>query len=260
MDYKFLHTGRERDVLTLTLDRPKANAFDFTLVDELLDALHNARRDPDLRCLILTGAGRFFSSGQDVARILEEGPSVPYRAHLHRTYNAIVRALRSMELPVIGAINGPTAGAGLGIALATDIRWAAASAQFIFGFPAIGLAADSGVSLMLPLQIGLAKAGEMAFTNQPLDAGGALEWGLVTRVLPDDQLMPAVYELAREIAAGATRAHGLTKRAFNHAFLSNLEDVLDYEAQLQQIAGETSDHQEGLRAFIEKRTPVFRGR
>jgi 2-(1,2-epoxy-1,2-dihydrophenyl)acetyl-CoA isomerase len=260
MDYKYLHTRREKNVLTITLDRPKANAFDFILVEELLDALNSASRNPDVRCLILTGAGHFFSSGQDVGKILEEGPSVPYRAHLQRTYNAIVRTLRTLELPVIGAINGPTAGAGLGIALATDIRWAAASAKFIFGFPAIGLAADSGVSLTLPLQVGLAKAGEMAFTNQPLDAGEALEWGLVTRALPDDQLMPAVSELAREIAAGASRAHGLTKRAFNHAFLSNLEDVLDYEAQLQQIAGETSDHQEGLRAFMEKRAPVFRGK
>jgi 2-(1,2-epoxy-1,2-dihydrophenyl)acetyl-CoA isomerase len=260
VDYQYLRTAREDRVLTLTLDRPKANAFDFTLIDELLDSLRHAGRDDQVRCVILTGAGRFFSSGQDVARIMEEGPGVPYRKHLQRTYNAIVLALRSLEVPVIGAINGPAAGAGLGIALVTDIRWAAASAQFIFGFSAIGLAADSGISLTLPLQIGLARAGEMAFTNQPLPAEEALRWGLVTRVLPDEELMPAVRELALEIAAGATVAHALTKRAFNRAYLGNLSEVLDYEAHLQQIAGETLDHQEGLHAFLEKRKPVFQGK
>jgi len=259
VDYQYLHCAHEEGVLTLTLDRPKANAFDFRMVDELLDALRGASRDRKVRCVILTGKGRFFSSGQDVAKILEEGPSVPYHTHLQRTYNAIVLALRGLGVPVIGAINGPAAGAGLGIALATDIRWAAASAQFIFGFSAIGLAADSGVSLTLPLLVGLAKASEMAFTNQALDAGGALEWGLVSRVLPDDQLMPEVQALAKQIAAGATRALGLTKRAFNRACVGHLAEALEYEAQLQQIAGETEDHQEGLRAFLAKRSPQFKG-
>ncbi|MEJ2011092.1 MAG: enoyl-CoA hydratase-related protein [Anaerolineales bacterium] len=260
MSYTNLHAMHEAGVLTLTLDRPKANAFDFVMIEELLGALRNAKRDPGLRCLVLTGAGRFFSSGQDVAKILEEGPEVPYRAHLQRTYNAIVLALRNLEVPVIGAINGTAAGAGLGIALATDIRWAAASAQFIYGFSAIGLAADSGVSLTLPLHVGLAKASEMAFTNQALDAAEALEWGLVSRVLPDEQLLPSVGDLAQKIAAGATRALGLTKRAFNRAYLSNLEQVLDYEAHLQQVAGETRDHQEGLQAFLAKRAPEFEGK
>jgi 2-(1,2-epoxy-1,2-dihydrophenyl)acetyl-CoA isomerase len=260
MSYTNLHADREAGVLTLTLDRPKANAFDFVMIDELLDALRGARRDPGLRCLVLTGAGRFFSSGQDVAKILAEGPDVPYRKHLERTYNAIVLALRNLEVPVVGAINGAAAGAGLGIALATDIRWAAASAQFIFGFSAIGLASDSGVSLTLPLHVGLAKASEMAFTNRALSAAEALEWGLISRVLPDERLMPTVRDLAREIAAGATRAHGLTKRAFNRACLANLEQVLDYEAQLQEIAGRTRDHQEGLQAFLSKRPPEFAGK
>jgi len=260
VDPKLLHREQTAGVLILTLDRPKANAFDFALIEELLAALRAAARDESVRCLVLTGAGRFFSSGQDVGVILEEGPGVPYRTHLQRTYNAIVLALRELPVPVIGAINGPAAGAGLGIALAADIRWAADTAQFIFGFPAIGLAADSGVSLTLPLLIGLARASEMAFTNRPLDAQAALACGLVTRVLPQDALMPAVLELAGEIAAGATRAHGLTKRAFNRACLPQLATVLEYEAQLQQIAGETEDHQEGLRAFLAKRTPEFRGR
>ncbi len=260
MGYRDLRVDQVEGVSTITLDRPKANAFNFGLVEDLLHALGEAKSDPVVRCVILTGAGRFFSSGQDIAVILEQGESVPYREHLRRTYNAIILALRDLEKPVIGAINGPTAGAGLGIALATDIRWASESAQFVFGFSEIGLAADSGVSLTLPQLVGLAKASEMAFTNEALDAQDALRWGLVTRVFPDDELMREVDLLAARIAARATRALGLTKRAFNRAYLSNLPAVLDYEAHLQQIAGETLDHQEGLAAFMEKRPGQFTGR
>jgi 2-(1,2-epoxy-1,2-dihydrophenyl)acetyl-CoA isomerase len=260
MGYQGLHVDQVEGVSTITLDRPKANAFDFNLVEEVLHALGAAGHDPAVRCVILTGAGRFFSSGQDIAVILEQGESVPYREHLQRTYNAIILALRDLEKPVIGAINGPTAGAGLGIALATDIRWASESALFFFGFTEIGLAADSGVSLMLPQLVGLAKASEMAFTNDALDAHEALRWGLVTRVLPADELMPEVDVLAARIASRPPRALGLTKRAFNRAYLSNLPAVLDYEAHLQQIAGETLDHREGLAAFMEKRPGVFTGR
>jgi 2-(1,2-epoxy-1,2-dihydrophenyl)acetyl-CoA isomerase len=259
MSYQDLRVKQVGGVSTITLDRPKANAFDFELAEDLLHVLDLVKRDPATRCVILTGAGRFFSGGQDVAVILEQGESVPYREHLQRTYNAIVLALRELEKPVIGAINGPTAGAGLGIALATDIRWAAESAQFIFGFSEIGLAADSGLSLTLPQLVGLAKASEMAFTNEALDAQDALRWGLVTRVLPDDELMSEVDLLAARIASRATRALGLTKRAFNRAYLSNLPAVLDYEAHLQQIAGETLDHREGLTAFMEKRPGQFTG-
>ncbi len=247
-------------VSTITLDRPKANAFNFEMVEDLLQALAEVKRDPAIRCVVLTGAGRFFSGGQDVAVILQQGDNVPYRAHLQRTYNAIVLALRGIEKPVIGAINGPAAGAGLGIALATDIRWASESAQFIFGFSEIGLAADSGVSLTLPQLAGLAKASEMAFTNDALDARAALEWGLVTRVLPDEELLPEVSALAARLASRPTLALGLTKRAFNHAILPQLAAALDYEAHLQEVAGATRDHQEGLAAFIEKRPGKFTGR
>lgn len=260
MTYRGLRVQLSGAVFTITLDRPKANAFNFELVEDLLQALGQAKRDPTIRCVVLTGAGRFFSGGQDIPVILEQGDHVPYRAHLQRTYNAIVLALREIEKPVIGAINGPAAGAGLGIALATDIRWASESAQFIFGFSEIGLAADSGVSLTLPQLVGLAKASEMAFTNDALDARDALEWGLVTRVLPDEELLPEVSSLAARIASRPTLALGLTKRAFNRAILPNLAAALDYEAHLQEVAGATFDHKEGLAAFIEKRPGNFSGR
>jgi 2-(1,2-epoxy-1,2-dihydrophenyl)acetyl-CoA isomerase len=145
-------------VLTVSLHRPKANAFDGQMIDELLDALKRAGRDDSVRCLILTGAGRFFSAGQDVTAFAEAKGEVAFRKHLQRTYNRLVLRMRQLEKPIVGAINGAAVGAGLGVALATDVRLAAESARFIFGFTGIGLTADSGTSLILPLLVGLARA------------------------------------------------------------------------------------------------------
>ncbi|HKZ54313.1 MAG TPA: enoyl-CoA hydratase-related protein [Anaerolineales bacterium] len=259
-DDPFIRTEQRDAVLTITLDRPKANAFNNAMVEQLLEALKSAERDEDVRCVILTGAGRFFSAGQDVAVFLESGGDVPFRRHLERTYNRVVLRLRRLEKPVVAAINGAAAGAGLGIALATDIRLAAQSARFFFGFTGLGLAADSGTSLILPLLIGLARATEMAFTNEPLTAEQALAFGLVNRVAPDDDLPAVAAELGASLAAGPTRALGLTKRAFNRALASAWETTLDYEAHLQEIAGRTQDFKEGAAAFVEKRPPHFTGR
>jgi 2-(1,2-epoxy-1,2-dihydrophenyl)acetyl-CoA isomerase len=184
---------------------------------------------------------------------------VSFRRHLERTYNRLILRVRRLEKPVVGAINGAAAGAGLGLALAADIRLAARSARFVFGFTGIGLTTDSATSLMLPLLIGLARASEVAFTNAPVSAEQALSYGLVNRVVDDTDLAAEAAKLAAQLAAGPTRALGLTKRAFNHALLPHLEDVLDYEAHLQEAAGRTADHREGVKAFLEKRKPVFRG-
>jgi 2-(1,2-epoxy-1,2-dihydrophenyl)acetyl-CoA isomerase len=247
-------------VLSLTLDRPKVNAFDRTMVSALRSLLVKNGCDENVRCIVLTGAGDYFSTGHDVSDILQAGRDVPYRYHLEQTYNRLVLEMRKLEKPILGAINGPAAGAGLGLALATDIRLASESARFLYGFSAIGLSADSGVSLTLPEYVGYARAMEMAATNQPLTADQALAAGLVNRVLPSAELMPAVQELAQSIASGPTRAIGLSKRAFNRMILPRLERALAYEAILQQIAGASEDHQEGLAAFLEKRPPEFRGR
>ncbi|HSB91131.1 MAG TPA: enoyl-CoA hydratase-related protein [Anaerolineales bacterium] len=254
-----LHTAQRGGVLTLTLDRPKANAFDLPLVDALVEAFKRAESDASVRCIVLTGAGRVFSAGQDVTALDVKNGYVSFRHHLERTYNRLIVRMRSLDKPVIGAINGAAAGAGLGVALATDVRIAAASARFVFAFTGIGLTADSGTSLMLPLLMGLARANEMAFTNSPLSAEQALDYGLVNRVVPDDQLASAAAELADSLAAGPTRALGLTKRAFFHAMLSSLPAALEYEAHLQEIAGRTEDHREGVKAFLEKRTPSYKG-
>lgn len=257
-DYQFLRVSEEDGVLTVALDRPKANAFNLEMVDELLDGLKSFARDEALRCMVLTGNGRFFSAGQDLQAVREIGQPVPFRRHLQRTYNRVVRDMRAIAKPIVGAINGPAAGAGLGIALATDIRWAGISASFRFGFSGIGLTADSGTSLTLPLHLGLSRASEIAFLNEPLSAEEALDCGLVSRIVPDEALGEAVAELARRLANGPTSAIGLTKRAFNHALLHRWDAILDYEAYLQQIAGEMEDHAEGLRAFLEKRAPNYR--
>ena len=246
-------------VLTLTLNRPKANAFDQGLVDALLDALRRAEAEASVRSIILTGAGSVFSAGQDVTALGAVDGQVSFRRHLERTYNRLILRVRRLEKPVVGAINGAAAGAGLGLALAADIRLAARSARFVFGFTGIGLTTDSATSLMLPLLIGLARASEVAFTNAPVSAEQALSYGLVNRVVDDTDLAAEAAKLAAQLAAGPTRALGLTKRAFNHALLPHLEDVLDYEAHLQEAAGRTADHREGVKAFLEKRKPEFRG-
>ena len=257
-ELQFINLDQSDGVLTAALDRPKANAFDETMVEELISVFKTAAKDDAVRCVVLTGTGRFFSAGQDVTVLTQE--EVSFREHLHRTYNRVITTMRGLEKPIVGAINGLAVGAGLGVALATDLRVAAESARFIYGFVGIGLSADSGTSLVMPQLIGLARSVEMAFTNRAVTAQEALEWGLVNRVVPDDQLGEAVGELAAKLAKGPTRAYGLSKRAINRAHLALLRETLEYEAELQEIAGRTEDHAEGVAAFLEKREPKFQGK
>jgi 2-(1,2-epoxy-1,2-dihydrophenyl)acetyl-CoA isomerase len=228
------------------------------MVEELISVLKTAQKDDSVRCLVLTGTGRFFSAGQDVTAFDQD--DVSFREHLHRTYNRVITKMHDLEKPIVGAINGPAVGAGLGVALATDLRVAAESASFIYGFVGIGLSADSGTSLTMPLLIGLARSVEMAFTNRAVNAQEALDWGLVNQVVPDDQLREAAGELATRLAKGPTQALGLSKRAIHRASLAFLGETLEYEAELQEIAGRTEDHAEGLAAFLEKRDPKFQGK
>ena len=257
--YRHLDVDQEQGVCTILLDRHPANAFNLEMIEELIRALEMAKREPDIRCLMLSGKGDFFSSGQDIDVIAELGEDVPYRAHLERTYNRIITLLRTTEKPVLCAINGPVAGAALGLVLATDIRWASETTEFYYGFTRVALSADSGTAYTLPLHVGWSRAMEMAFSNQPLSAVEALQTGMISKLLPVEQLLPQMHTLARTLANGPAVAFALTKRAFNHVMLRQLNDVLGYEACLQEIAGKTDDHREGVRAFIEKREPRFRG-
>jgi 2-(1,2-epoxy-1,2-dihydrophenyl)acetyl-CoA isomerase len=257
--YANLDVVHKDGVLTILLNRPKVNAFSLEMIEELIQVLEKSMRDPAVRCLVLSGRGDYFSTGQDIEVIQELGEQIPYRKHLEETYNHIVYLLRTIEKPVLSAINGPVAGAALGLVLATDIRWASETASFTFGFTRVGLSADAGTAFSLPMNIGWARAMEMAFTNQSLSATEALSYGLVSKVFAPADLMDEIANLAHDLIQGPTKAYGLIKRAFNHVILEQLSRTMRFEAYLQEIAGSTQDHREGVKAFTEKRPPQFRG-
>jgi 2-(1,2-epoxy-1,2-dihydrophenyl)acetyl-CoA isomerase len=243
-------------VLTITLNRPKVNAFNFELISALLAAFKQAESDSQVRCVLLTGSGGVFSAGQDLSEFRQvEGLS--YRRHLQKTYNPLILQIRRLGKPVLAAIQGAVSGAALGIALACDLRIAAEQARFVVGFGGIGLAPDSGVSVLLPALIGLGRALEFTFSNAPIRADQALAWGLVNRVVPAADLGEQALAWARKLASGPVHAMGLAKRDYNQAVLADLEAVLDYEAHIQEIAGAGVEHQEGVAAFQEKRAPDF---
>jgi len=256
MEEKTIRTEIDNGVLIITLDRPRANAFNTEMAQALTKIFRDAGRNDAVRVVLLTGEGKLFSAGQDVSEF-GDGGERSFRTHLQATYNPMIIQMRRLEKPILGVINGAVAGAALGIALACDLRIAADSARFVVGFLGIGLAPDSAVSLMLPKLIGLGRAAEFVFTNETISAQQALEWGMVNRVVPAEELQAAAAEWAAALAQGPINAMGLSKRDFNKAVLPNLEEVLDYEAHNQEIAGKRPEHQEGLGAFREKRAPKY---
>jgi 2-(1,2-epoxy-1,2-dihydrophenyl)acetyl-CoA isomerase len=250
---------QESGVLVVMLNRPDVlNAVNEQLGRDLLEALKRADRDTAVRAVVLTGAGRGFCSGQDL-RDRARAAAIAYGDALRRQYNPIILRLWTMEKPVIAAVNGVAAGAGCSLALAADMRIASDRASFIEIFSRIGLVPDSGSTYFLPRFVGLGRALELAYTGEPVDAAHALELGLVNRVVAHDELMTVTLDLAKRLAAGPTKGLGLTKRGMTYALHATLEQALDYEAHLQEIAGRTADHREGVAAFMEKRPPQFRG-
>jgi 2-(1,2-epoxy-1,2-dihydrophenyl)acetyl-CoA isomerase len=246
-------------VLTLTLNRPDAlNSFNVEMKDALLAALKDAARDRDVRVVVVTGAGRAFSAGQDLKERQAPGAS-DLGTELRTRYNPIILAMRRLEKPIIGAINGVAAGAGISVALACDIRLAAQTASFIEVFGRVGLVPDTGSTWLLPRLVGYARAAEMIFTTDPVDSATAERIGLVNRVVPADELLSETTGLATKLAQAAPLALGLAKRALNRALESGLEEALEYEAQLQAVAGRSADHAEGVAAFVDKRPAAFRG-
>jgi 2-(1,2-epoxy-1,2-dihydrophenyl)acetyl-CoA isomerase len=240
----------------LTLNRPeRANAFNFEMVNELRDALAEAEKNPQVRCVVLTGTGDVFSAGQDISE-MKQDDEVSYREHLNKTYNPLVLQIRGMGKPVVAAVNGPCAGAAFGVALACDLRIAKSSAYFVVGFGGIALAPDSGVSLLLPVYIGLGRAQEYFYSNKPITAQQALDWGMVNQVGETD-FQDLVVKVAGGLATGPTSAFALGKKAFNHAVLPNLKDVLNYESIIQDEAGKSTEHREGVAAFLGKRVAKF---
>lgn len=244
-------------VLTIKLNRPqRANAFVKDMSLALQSAFAEAADDPEVRCIVLTGVGGFFSAGQDLTEF-REAENLSYREHLEETYNPLILQLRRIEKPVLASIRGAVAGAALGIALACDLRIVAEGTRFTVGFLGIGLVPDSAVSLLLPAMIGLGRANEFAFSNAPFDAQQALDWGIANRVVSANDLESETTNWAMQLAQGPVKTMGMAKRTFNRAVLPNLEDVLSYEAQTQAIAQHGYEHQEGVQAFLEKRPPQF---
>ena len=262
MAYETILSETVDGILTLTLNRPDVlNAVTDTMLAELQDALRSAERNAAVRCIVLTGAGRGFCAGQDLnARsAAADGRRVSVGEHLRHGYNPLVQRIRGIEKPVIAAVNGVAAGAGANLALACDLRIASETASFVQAFVKIGLAPDSGGTVFLPMLVGYAKAAELAFTGDRIGAEESLRLGLVNQVVPAAALMQTTHALATRLAALPTRAIGLTKRAFNRAMMPNLDAILDYEADMQELASRTTDHTEGVAAFLEKRVPTFTG-
>jgi 2-(1,2-epoxy-1,2-dihydrophenyl)acetyl-CoA isomerase len=251
-------TARDGAVLTITLNRPDLyNAFNRELHAALAEALEEAA-DAKVRAVVVTGAGKGFCSGQDLKEFQQVAGSI--REALEQTYHPNIRAIRALEKPVLAAVNGPAAGAGLSLACACDVRVASAAASFVPGFIGIGLVPDSGGSLFVRRVLG-DRAFEWMVSNRRLSAEEALEWGLVSEVVAAEQFPARVRELARWYAALPTRGVALTKRLLDQAATaSQLDAQLALEAELQQAATESEDFREGVDAFLEKRPPEFRGR
>ncbi len=243
-------------IFTITMNRPPVNALSLEMIKSLQLAFKSADQLSDARVVLLRGSGGIFSAGQDVREMLQvEDES--YRKHMLETYNPLIVQARRIEKPVVAEIEGTVAGAALGLALACDLRLASEEARFLVGFLGLGLALDSAISLFLPALVGLGRATELAYLNVPLSAQHALLWGLVNRVTPADNLHICALEFVEALKNGPIHAMGLAKRDFNKAIYPHLEQVLDYEAHIQEIAHLGSEHQEGLKAFAEKRKPVY---
>jgi len=245
------------------LNRPdKLNAFNEQMGVDLLDSLREGERAPEVRCIVITGEGRAFSVGEDLNTNRDtyaSGKPMLLGEILKRKYNPIVQRIRKMDKPVVAAVNGVTAGAGLGLALACDLRAASSKATFHEAFIKVGLAPDSGTSFWLTRILGLAKAMEIGMLGEPIDSAMAMNMGLVNWVFPDDKFVEETTKIAERLARGPTRALALTKRALNRAIVVDMDSSLEYEAYLQDIAGRTRDHLEGVNAFFDKRDANFGG-
>ncbi|MEM7115382.1 MAG: enoyl-CoA hydratase-related protein [Chloroflexota bacterium] len=260
MTYQTILYEATNGVAKITLNRPHTlNAFTDVMLGETLKAFKQAERDKTVRAIVLTGNGRGFSSGQDLGDTQARDADESIGDHLRHTYHKLIKQMTRLEKPIIGMINGIAAGAGCGVALACDLRIASDKASFMLAFSKIGLVPDSGTNWFLPRLIGYGRAYEMAITADKIPAAKALDWGLVNQVVPHNQLEEVTMAQALRFAQGATKAYGLAKRAMYKSISMTLDAALEYEAQLQEIAGATVDFKEGVTAFAEKRAPKYKG-
>jgi 2-(1,2-epoxy-1,2-dihydrophenyl)acetyl-CoA isomerase len=262
MSYETVNWELSGGVGRITLDRPDSlNAWTAELGRELKQAVTGDAADPAVRAVLITGAGRGFSSGADLKEGFEPAddglPDI--RKELHELYHPIISGVRRLEKPVVAAVNGPAVGIGASLAFACDLVLAARSAFFGLAFVNIGLMPDGGSTLFVPAAVGKARAFQMALLGERVPAEQALEWGLVNRVVDDEALEPEASALVARLAEGPTRSYASSKQALNRMLYPDLDGQLDLEAELQHALARTSDFQEGVAAFVEKREAVFQG-
>jgi 2-(1,2-epoxy-1,2-dihydrophenyl)acetyl-CoA isomerase len=262
MEEQLVLRSIDAGVLTITMNRPEVlNSCNRQMIAELRDAIGFAAANASVRAVLLTGAGRAFCAGQDLAEAMpSDGSPAPDLGDIVKGYNALILAIRRLEKPVIAAVNGVAAGAGANIALACDVVVAAEHASFIQAFVKIGLVPDNGGTFFLPRLVGLSRATGLMMLGGKLTAQQAKDWGMIHDVVPGDSLIDAAGRLARDLATQPTRGLGLIKRALNASLSNDLDAQLALEAELQREAGRTADYHEGVRAFQEKRLPTFVGR
>ena len=262
MEYKFIRYEIENSVAKITLNRPDVlNSFNKAMALELQEILDQCAKDNHVRAIYITGEGRAFCAGQDLAEVIPSEGAEPIDLGdiVKNHYNPIIKKLRNIEKPVICAVNGVAAGAGANLALACDIVFAGESASFIQSFSKIGLIPDSGGTFFLPRIVGLPRATAMMMLGDKIKAGQALEFGMIYKVCEDDKLQEEALSIAKQLATQPTRGFGLTKRGLNKSLFNDLESQLDFEEDLQRQAGNTYDYNEGVKAFIDKRKPEFKG-
>jgi 2-(1,2-epoxy-1,2-dihydrophenyl)acetyl-CoA isomerase len=262
MPHQFIIVDFAAGVMRITLNRPDVlNSFNAQMARELRGALDDARADKTVRAVLITGAGRAFCAGQDLSDVpaSTDGAAADLGLHLRGTYNALIKSIRKLELPVVCAVNGVAAGAGANLAIACDVVLASENASFIQSFAKVGLVPDSGGTFFLPRIVGLPRATALMMTADKIDARRAYEIGMVYSVCSPETLQDDAMALAAQLAAMPTRGLGLTKRALNSSLTNDLEAQLELEAELQSEAGRTHDFAEGVRSFLEKRKPNFTG-
>jgi 2-(1,2-epoxy-1,2-dihydrophenyl)acetyl-CoA isomerase len=262
--YDTILSEKSDSVMTIALNRPdKLNSFNGVLHEEILDALNEAAGDEEVRCIILRGEGKGFSAGADLSEVVEGdgnpgGPDLG--EYLRRTYGRLITRIVGIEKPIVAALHGPVYGAGMGLALACDLRIAADSAKFSVAFIKIGLIPDAGVTFFLPRIVGLGRAMQMSMLGEALNAEEAHRVGLVNKVVPDESLEEETAALAGQLAGLPTLALGRIKQTLHNSFEADLAAALEAEAVGQTLCGYTQDHKEGIAAFFEKRDPAFIGR
>ncbi len=260
MNFECIAYTVENGIATIMLNRPDVfNAFNDTQSYELQDALKQAKRDENVRVVILTGAGKAFCSGQDL-KAIAQSENRSLSESLYKRYNPIIKSMRELPKPIICRLNGVAAGAGCSLALASDIIVAAENASLIEVFVNVGLVLDSGSSYFLPRIVGSARAFEMSTMGTKVKAQQAFEWGMINKVVPAEELDTAVAEYANYYAQAPTKAIAMMKKMLNKSFHSDLDTMLEYEAFCQELAGRSEDYKEGVQAFNEKRKAEFKGR